>query len=73
MEADDVIGTVATRAHEDGFVVAIASPDKVSMPPPLNDSYLPDTIMHVAMHSERCMFVHICNIDGASSERRCLL
>ena len=29
VEADDVIGTVATRAHEEGFVVAIASPDKV--------------------------------------------
>ena len=29
VEADDVIGTVATRAHADGFVVAIASPDKV--------------------------------------------
>ncbi|CAK0782361.1 hypothetical protein CVIRNUC_005650 [Coccomyxa viridis] len=28
VEADDVIGTVATRAHADGFVVAIASPDK---------------------------------------------
>ena len=30
VEADDVIGTVATRAREEGFVVAIASPDKVS-------------------------------------------
>ena len=30
VEADDVIGTMATRAHEEGFVVAIASPDKVS-------------------------------------------
>jgi len=30
VEADDVIGTVATRAHEAGFVVAVASPDKVS-------------------------------------------
>lgn len=29
VEADDVIGTVATKAREDGFVVAIASPDKV--------------------------------------------
>ncbi|EIE26958.1 hypothetical protein COCSUDRAFT_27331 [Coccomyxa subellipsoidea C-169] len=28
VEADDVIGTVATRAIEDGFLVAIASPDK---------------------------------------------
>ena len=32
VEADDVIGTVATRAHADGFVVAIASPDKVPFP-----------------------------------------
>ena len=32
VEADDVIGTVATRAHADGFVVAIASPDKVICP-----------------------------------------
>ena len=32
VEADDVIGTVATRAHADGFVVAIASPDKVRLP-----------------------------------------
>ena len=30
VEADDVIGTVATRARADGFVVAVASPDKVS-------------------------------------------
>ncbi|KAK9915428.1 hypothetical protein WJX75_009044 [Coccomyxa subellipsoidea] len=28
VEADDVIGTVAKRAIEDGFLVAIASPDK---------------------------------------------
>ena len=32
VEADDVIGTLATRAHADGFVVAIASPDKVPLP-----------------------------------------
>ena len=32
VEADDVIGTVATRAREVGFVVAIASPDKVRSP-----------------------------------------
>lgn len=32
MEADDVIGTVAKRAIEDGFLVAIASPDKVGSP-----------------------------------------
>jgi len=30
IEADDVIGTVATRAIAEGFHVAIASPDKVS-------------------------------------------
>ncbi len=30
VEADDVIGTVATRAIDAGFHVAIASPDKVS-------------------------------------------
>ena len=29
VEADDVIGTVATRAVDEGFFVAIASPDKV--------------------------------------------
>lgn len=29
VEADDVIGTVASRAIDDGFLVAIASPDKV--------------------------------------------
>jgi hypothetical protein len=29
VEADDVIGTVASRAVDDGFLVAIASPDKV--------------------------------------------
>lgn len=29
VEADDVIGTVARRASEEGFLVAIASPDKV--------------------------------------------
>ena len=28
VEADDVIGTVATRAVADGFLVAVASPDK---------------------------------------------
>lgn len=28
VEADDVIGTIATRGVDDGFVVAIASPDK---------------------------------------------
>lgn len=31
VEADDVIGTVALRAREEGFVVAIASPDKVRL------------------------------------------
>jgi hypothetical protein len=29
VEADDVIGTLATRAVKEGFMVAIASPDKV--------------------------------------------
>lgn len=29
VEADDVIGTLATRATTDGFLVAVASPDKV--------------------------------------------
>ena len=29
VEADDVIGSLATRAISDGFAVAIASPDKV--------------------------------------------
>ena len=33
VEADDVIGTVAKRAIEDGFLVAIASPDKVIISP----------------------------------------
>lgn len=28
VEADDVIGTLATRASCDGFLVAVASPDK---------------------------------------------
>lgn len=31
VEADDVIGTVATRAIDAGFHVAIASPDKVGL------------------------------------------
>ena len=31
VEADDVIGTVASRGIDDGFLVAIASPDKVSI------------------------------------------
>lgn len=30
IEADDVIGTVATRALKEGLQVVIASPDKVS-------------------------------------------
>ena len=29
IEADDTIGSVATRAVEEGFAVAVASPDKV--------------------------------------------
>ena len=33
IEADDVIGTVATRAIEEGMQVAIASPDKVRVLP----------------------------------------
>ena len=31
IEADDVIGTVATRAVKEGFQVAIVSPDKVTL------------------------------------------
>ncbi len=31
IEADDVIGTVATRAADAGFHVAIASPDKARL------------------------------------------
>ena len=32
VEADDVIGTLATRASDDGFLVAVASPDKARIP-----------------------------------------
>ena len=31
VEADDVIGTLATRATDDGFLVAVASPDKARL------------------------------------------
>lgn len=30
VEADDVIGSLSTRAISDGFAIAIASPDKVA-------------------------------------------
>lgn len=30
VEADDVIGSISTRARAEGFAVAIASPDKVA-------------------------------------------
>lgn len=36
VEADDVIGTVAKRAAEDGLLVAIASPDKARHMAPLS-------------------------------------
>lgn len=40
VEADDVIGTLALRALDEGFQVAIASPDKVKFNPLLKAPHL---------------------------------
>ena len=48
IEADDVIGTLATRAIQEGFHVAIASPDKVT---PVMHACIMHSFTHSCIHS----------------------
>ena len=62
VEADDVIGTMATRAHEEGFVVAIASPDKVcqAISACLGPVVATSELCHLDCHDQRAFRLYVC-------------